>query len=65
MGACRDGISLRVFNSIAHERARLLVSYRVEHSKRNSMSIRNHVLLCLSYKHNSPLLARKADFINE
>ena len=25
----------------------------------------NHVSFCLSYKHYSPLLTRKADFINE
>ena len=34
---------------------RSLVSYRVKHSKRNSISTSNHVLFCLSYKHNSPL----------
>ena len=31
----------------------------------NSISTSNHVLFCLSYKHKSPLLRRKADFINE
>ena len=41
------------------------VRCRVKHEKRNSISTRNHVLFCLSYKHNSPLLRRKADFINE
>ena len=39
--------------------------YRVEHEKRNSISTNNYVLFCLSYEHNSPLLRRKADFINE
>ena len=29
------------------------------------LSTCNHVLFCLSYKHNSPLLRRKAGFINE
>ena len=37
MGACRYGISLRVFNLIS------------EHEKRNSISTSNHVLLCLLY----------------
>ena len=41
------------------------ISLRVEHKKRNSIFTSNHVLFCLSYKHNSPLLGRKADFINE
>ena len=39
--------------------------YRVKDSKRNSISTSHHVLYCLSYKHNSPLLGRKDDFINE
>ena len=38
---------------------------RVEHEKRNSISTSNHVLFCLSYKHNSPFLGRKSDLINE
>ena len=41
---------------------RYVISLRVEHEKRNSIP---HVLFCLSYKHNSPSLGRKADFINE
>ena len=41
------------------------VRCRVEHEKRNSISTSNHILFCLSYKHNSPLLGRKAEFINE
>ena len=41
------------------------ISLRVEHVKRNSISTSNHVLFCLPYKHNSPFLGRKADFINE
>ena len=41
------------------------ISLRVEHVKRNSIPTSNHVLFCLSYKHNSPSLGRKADFINE
>ena len=41
------------------------VRCRVEHEKRNSISTSNHVLFCLSYKHNSTLLWGKADFINE
>ena len=46
--ACVDieFLSVRVFNSIAR--------YRVEHEKRNFKSTSNHVLFCLSYKHNSP-----------
>ena len=36
--------------------------YRVKHWKRNSISTNNNVLYCLSYKHNSPLLERKAGF---
>ena len=62
MGRRRYGISLRVFNSIE---LRSLVSYRVEHEKRNSISTCNHVLLCLSYKHNSPLLTRIVDSSNK
>ena len=60
--ALRNGISLRVFNPIA---LRSLVSYRVEREKRNFISTCNHVLLCLSYKHNSPLLTRIVDSSNE
>ena len=41
------------------------ISLRVEHGKKNSISTSNHVLFWLSYKHNSPLLGRKADFINK
>ena len=40
-----------------------LTSERSE--KRNSIFTSNHVSFCLSYKHNSPFLRRKADFINE
>ena len=60
MGARRYGISLRVFNSISHE-------WDVEFYTRREipLSICNHVLFCLSYKHNSPLLRRKAGFTNE
>ena len=36
---------------------------RVEHDKRNSISTSNRVLFFLSYKHNSPLLTRKVNFI--
>ena len=32
---------------------------RFEHEKINFIDIGNHVLFCLSYKHNSPLLTRK------
>ena len=39
------------------------VRCRVEHDKRNSISTSNRVLFCLSYKHNSPLLTRKVNFI--
>ena len=35
------------------------VRYRVEHWERNSISTSNHVLLCLLYRHNMPLLRRK------
>ena len=41
------------------------VRCRVEREKRNSISTSNHLLFCVSYKHNSPLLGRKADFIDE
>ena len=41
------------------------VRYRVEHGKRNFISTSNHVLLCFSYKHNSPLLTRKVDSIKK
>ena len=41
------------------------ISLRVEHEKRNSISTSNHVLFCLSYKHNSPFLGRKSDLTDE
>ena len=41
------------------------VTCRVKHAKRNSISTCNPVLVCLSYKHNSPLLRKKAGFIND
>ena len=41
------------------------VRCRVEHEKRNSISTSNHILFCLSYKHNSLFLTRKADFVYE
>ena len=41
------------------------ISLRVEQEKRNSVSTSNHVLFCLSYKHNSPLLGKKTDLIYE
>ena len=59
------GISLLMFNSIAHKWAQQTNECRVEHEKQNSISTSNHVLFCLSYKHNSPLLRRKAHLINE
>ena len=73
MGTRRYGISLRMFNSTRtlqlswtlNSSVQLRVRCWVDHEKRNSISTRNHVLFCLSYKHNSPLLTRKADFINE
>ena len=34
----------------------------LEHPTSN---LSNHVSFCLSYKHNSPLPTKKADFINE
>ena len=42
MSACRYEISLRVFNSIAHELAQRTSEH--EHEKRNSISTSNHVL---------------------
>ena len=46
---------------------RYLTSERSEFNTRREipLSTCNHVLFCLSYKHNSPLLRRKAGFINE
>ena len=41
------------------------VRCRVEHEKINFISTCNHILLCLSHKHNSPLLTRKVNFISE
>ena len=41
------------------------VRYRVEHGERNSISTSNHVLFCLLYKHNMPLLRRKVYLIHE
>ena len=60
MGTCWCGISLQVFNSIAHK-----WDIWVKHTKKNFISTSNHVLFCLSYKHNSPLLRRKVNFIDE
>ena len=37
----------------------------VKHENKNSISTSNHVLFCLSYKHTSPLLGRKANFVDE
>ena len=36
---------------------------RVEHEKTNSISTSNHVLFCLSCKHNSPSLTRKVNYL--
>ena len=58
MGAQWYGISL-VFNLIACERAQQTSEKLIEHKKRNSISTGNHVLFCLLYKHNSPLLTGK------
>ena len=44
----------RELTSEHSERVRCLV----EHEKRNFISTNNHVLFCLSYKHNSPLLRK-------
>ena len=43
------------------------VRCRVENERRNFISTSNHmlVLFCLSYKHSSPLLTRKVDFIDD
>ena len=42
------------------------ISLRVEQEKRNSVSTSNHVLFCLSYKHNSSLIRKKPIwFMNE
>ena len=41
------------------------VRCQVEQAKRNSISKSNHVLFCLPYKHNSPLLTRKTTLMNE
>ena len=35
---------------------------QVKREKRNFISTSNHILFCLSYKHNSPLLTRKVYF---
>ena len=60
----RYRISLRLFNSIA-----LWTQWTSEKSiwneKRNFISASSHVSFCLSYKHNSPSLTRKVDFIKE
>ena len=61
MGALRYELSLRVLTRERRQRVRC----RVEHEKRSSISTSNHVLFCLSYKHNSPSLTRKDDFIYE
>ena len=55
-GARRYGISLQVFNSIAHEWAQRTSEMSSWTRKRNFISTSNHVLLCLSHKRNSPLL---------
>ena len=60
MGALRYELSLRVLTRERRQRVRC----RVEH-KRSSISTSNHILFRLSYKHNSPSLTRKVDFIDE
>ena len=64
-GARRYGISLQVFNSIAHEWAQRTSEMSSWTRKRNFISTSNHVLLCLSHKRNSPLLTREVHLINE
>ena len=64
-GARRYGISLQVFNSIAHEWAQRTSEMSSWTRKRNFISTSNHVLLCLSHKRNSPLLTREVHIINE
>ena len=59
------GISLLMFNSIAHKWAQQTSEMSSWTWEKNSISTSNHVLFCLSYKHNSPLLRRKAHLINE
>ena len=59
MGARRYGISLRTGERSEQVRC------RVEHEKRNFISVSNHVWFCLSYKHNNPVLTGKVNFINE
>ena len=75
MGVRWYGITLQLFNanewgvevqrmsevSRCSERVRC----RVEHENWNFICTSNHVLFCLSYKHNSPLLKRKVNFIDE
>ena len=48
MDALRYELSLRVLTRERRQRVRC----RVEHEKRSSISTSNHVLFCLSYKHN-------------
>ena len=55
---------LRVIDSIAHDRS-VQARCRVEQEKGNSISTINYVLFFLSYKHNSSLLTRNANFINQ
>ena len=65
MDTHRYGISLQVFNLIAHEWVQwtsVMSSWRWE-DKISYQFTSNYVLFCLSYKHNSPLLTRKVNFI--
>ena len=54
------------FNSTFHSFAALTREQSTSNSKRNSISTSNHVLFCLLYRHNSPLLTRNSTlFMNE
>ena len=65
MGPRRYGISLWVFNLIAHEWAQQTSEMSSWTQEEKFHIYKQPCIICLSYKHNSPLLRRKADFINE
>ena len=48
----------------ARKKKRVIISsYRDKHEKVSSISASDHLLFCLSRKHNRPLLGRKVDFL--
>ena len=65
MGARRYGISLRVFDSIARERAQRASEMSTLTQEQKFHIYKQPCIIFFDRKHNSPLLTIKADFIKE